>query len=89
MLAPRPLDIRHETQESDVHAVRAHALAARRDPGVSDPRPIPAPCTVTLADPLDPALPAVNTLIRPRSEDTLLVRLPTALPDVTDTRRLP
>ncbi len=77
------------TPLSDTHLVPSQAVLSNLAAPVADPRPIPAPCTVTLADPLDPALPALNTLIRPLSEDTPLVRLPTALPDVISTRRLP
>ena len=47
------------------------------------------PCTVTLADPVDPAFPALNALIRPSATDTPRDKLPTTLPDVIVARRLP
>ena len=74
---------------SDTQRVTSHAVIPARPPAVNDLRPMLPPCTVTLADPVDPAFPALNALIRPSATDTPRDKLPTTLPDVIVARRLP
>ena len=86
---PTVLDApRHKVPLSDTHRVVSHTVLSVRTLGENDCRPILAPCTVTLADPVEATLPAVSKLIRPTSTDTPLDTLPVSNPIVIITRWL-
>ena len=54
-----PLPARLKTDDSDIHVLCSAALAPTRAPTLVDSSPNPAPCTVTLLEPVD------ATLLRP------------------------
>lgn len=74
---------------SDSHVVRSHADAPADAETEMPASPSPAPCRVTLADPVDPRFNAAcNDTLSP-SIETAPDRLPRALPAVTNKRLLP
>ncbi len=77
------------TEVSDAQAVRSLADDPIDDAAVYAPRPIPAPCTVTLADPVDAPFVLVSPDTAGLSVDTALVMLPVCTPDVNVTGLLP
>ena len=92
--SPRLLDhppaLRQATAVSDTHSDPSLPLSPiRPDCIVHDTSPYPAPTTVMLADPLDPAFSRPPTLARPKSLDTTAVTDPLATPVVKDTRSVP
>ena len=79
---------RHRADVSDVHPVCSHPVPPDRTDPVHALAPMPAPCTLTTLVPVEIALPAA-TLSPPRSADTAAERLPTPLPTLNATRKLP
>eukprot|EP00961_Rhodomonas_salina_P165959 2236131-Rhodomonas_salina.1 len=79
----------HRTDVSDSHAVPSQMLYLTPTRNVYPCAPMPAPCTVRLADPVPPLLFPTTTLKVPVSTDQLAVRLPILPPTVTTTCRLP
>lgn len=84
-----PSPVWHRTDVSDAHAVLSHAVRPKRDPAVYVPSPKLAPCTVTLAEPVDAAFRLRTPLNRPTSVLYPCERLPNRTPLVIATRRLP
>ena len=86
---PRAMDPdRHSADVSDAHPVCSHPVPPDRTDPVHALDPMLAPCTLTTLVPVQIALPAA-TLSPPRSADTAAERLPTRLPTLSDTRKLP
>ncbi len=68
----------HRIDVSDSHPVASHPLCPTRPRPVYPPSPSPPPCTVTLDDPVDPAVFDRRTeLTTLPSADTDAVKLPT------------
>ena len=84
-----PSPVWHRADVSDSHVVRSHAVSPNRDPAVYVSRPMLAPCTVTLAEPVDAAFLLRIMLNRPTSVLYPCDRLPTRSPLVNNIRRLP
>ena len=68
-LLPIPSSKRPRTLVSELHVVDSHALPPTFIPTDTHDPPIPAPCSVTLADPDPPAFLRPNTLSCPASPD--------------------
>jgi hypothetical protein len=79
----------HRIEVSDPHTDRSHAVWPKRLDPVYAARPSPAPCIVTLADPVEPAFPRSTTLAAVKSVDHAADTLPTRLPALTLMSRLP
>ena len=86
-LAPCPR--LHCTDVSDLHSVLSHLDCPRRTITVMATIPNPAPCTVTLAEPVPARFNRLNTLMLPRSTEYTALRLPEHSPPVMTTRRVP
>jgi hypothetical protein len=87
-LPPAMDPTRHRADVSDAHPVCSHPVVPDRTDPVQALAPMLAPCTLTTLVPVEIALPAA-TLSPPRSADTAAERLPTLLPTLNDTRKLP
>ena len=74
---------------SDSHAVRSHADAPPEAQADMSTSPSPAPCRVTLADPVDPLFNPACTDTLPPSIETAPDTLPIAIPTVTSSTLLP
>ena len=74
---------------SDCHALPSHAVPATRPASVLPDRPKLLPIRVTLVDPLPALFARGKTLRRMKSADIPRDKLPTLIPDVTSTRRVP
>ncbi len=77
---------RHLTELSDPHTVTSHPLTPVDPPAVPPAAPNPAPCTVTLIDPVPATFRLPITLNLPESALYTSVRLPTEPPTVTIAR---
>ena len=72
-----PCDVRHRTDVSDHHSVDSHAVSMTRAPSVYVVRPKFAPCTVTLADPVEARFVRVIVLSIGVSKENASVTVPT------------
>jgi hypothetical protein len=84
-----PCPTLHRIHVSDSHAVTSHPVRPTRAAPVDTSSPIPAPTTVTLADPVAARFVGRITLNAPRSTDCAIVTLPPPCPTVADIRPLP
>lgn len=73
---------------SDSQLVISHVVAPCRTAALNAPAPKPAPCTLTLAEPVAAAFTRLSTLVPPISSDTPTVTLPMRPPTLTATTRL-
>ena len=85
-LCPAPPTLRHCMEVSDSHLDTSQLV----QPSLATPQYVdsnsPAPCTVMLADPLDPAFLTRKSLALPTETDTPSVTLPTFPPTLIDSR---
>jgi hypothetical protein len=88
-LPPAPSPLLHRIDVSDSHPVPSQPVTPPRTAPVAIADPIPAPCTVTLDDPVDPTFARLVELPVPPSIDIPRVRLPPTAPTLATTRRLP
>ena len=88
-LYPALSGARAATALSDTHVVLSHAVRPTATPSDWPACPIPAPCTVMLADPVAAPLALVIALSDAVSADTAHVTLADRIPDVNVTRLLP
>ena len=87
-----PCDSSPRNALSDTHSLTALLLCPTIAPPLKTPIPRPAPKTVTLLDPDDPAFAPVDTLRLEAEYDAPMLKLPTRFPAVIDTpllRRTP
>jgi hypothetical protein len=84
-----PSPVWQRTDVSDSQTVLSHVVSPSPDPTVYVASPMLAPCTVTLADPVDAAFLLRTTLNRPTSALYPCERLPKRNPLVIATLRLP
>ncbi len=89
-LVPRaPLVVKHRTPDSDSHAVASHPVAPNTPRLVIPAGPNPAPCTVTLLDPVPPRFALLITLMPPASAEYAPDTLPARPPTVIAKRAVP
>ena len=88
-LCPTPELVWLRADVSDSHVVLSHPVSPADIAGQYEARPILAPRTVTLADPVAALLARVATLSIGPSIDSISVPLPTRIPAVTSTRPVP
>ena len=74
---------------SDSHDVRSQLVDPTLIESVCPASPSPDPCTVRLADPLDPPFSLLKTLTATASTDSTTLMLPTREATLIETRRLP
>eukprot|EP00291_Cryptomonas_curvata_P005011 CAMPEP_0172206896 /NCGR_PEP_ID=MMETSP1050-20130122/33499_1 /TAXON_ID=233186 /ORGANISM="Cryptomonas curvata, Strain CCAP979/52" /LENGTH=241 /DNA_ID=CAMNT_0012886083 /DNA_START=1011 /DNA_END=1734 /DNA_ORIENTATION=+ len=79
----------HSTNVSDSHVDRSHVVCPADPKAVYAASPMLAPCTVTLADPVDALLVLRTMLSMPTSKDRLELTLPYLAPTLIPTSRLP
>lgn len=88
-LAFAPCPILHRVDVSDAQAVRSHPVSPMRTDAVYVAAPMPAACTVMLAEPVAAAFFLCKKLTRPTTALYPCERLPTRDPIVIKMRALP
>jgi hypothetical protein len=89
LLPSTPCELWQRTDVSDSHVDRSHRVCPAPPYALYVARPMLAPCTVTLADPVDPLLARRITLSMPTSIDRPTLTLPYLTPALIPTSRLP
>ena len=79
----------HRVDVSDSHVVRSHAVWPILIDPVYVASPMPEPCTVTLADPVEARFDWRDTLSTATSTESTCVTLPSPRPVVNDNRKVP
>ena len=81
--------VRHRIDVSDFHVVLSHAVWPIASDEVYLAKPMLAPCTVTLVDPVEARFDRRVTLSIAASTESTSVKLPRRCPVVTETRKVP
>ena len=89
LLPSTPCELWQRTDVSDSHVDRSHRVCPAPPCAVYVARPMLAPCTVTLADPVAALFVLRMTLSMPTSKDTTTLTLPYRTPALIPTCRLP
>ena len=89
LLPITPCELWQRTDVSDSHVDRSHRVCPTPPYAVYVARPMLAPCTVTLVDPVAALLALRMTLSMPTSKDSPALTLPYLTPALIPTCRLP
>jgi hypothetical protein len=89
LLPITPCELWQRTDVSDSHVDRSHRVCPTPPYAVYVARPMLAPCTVTLVDPVAALLALRMTLSMPTSNDSPALTLPYLTPALIPTCRLP